>query len=207
MQTKNNTMTSTGKPDVRTLVTVAAAAAVSFVLMLLEFHLPIAPEFIKLDLSDLPALILAFTFGPLAGVLTELVKNLLHLFITKTAGVGELSNFLLGCAFVIPAGLLYKRNKSRKSALLAMLAGTLSFSFMGILSNYFIMFPFYTKVSGIPMEAIVAMCQKILPFVDNEFKVILLSVTPFNLLKGVLVSLVTFLLYKRLSPILHGRKS
>lgn len=207
MQTKNNTMTSTGKPDVRTLVTVAAAAAVSFVLMLLEFHLPIAPEFIKLDLSDLPALILAFTFGPLAGILTELVKNLLHLFITKTAGVGELSNFLLGCAFVIPAGLLYKRNKSRKSALLAMLAGTLSFSFMGILSNYFIMFPFYTKVSGIPMEAIVAMCQKILPFVDNEFKVILLSVTPFNLLKGVLVSLVTFLLYKRLSPILHGRKS
>lgn len=205
MQTKNKTNTLTQKIGVRQLVTIAVAAAVSFVLMLLEFHLPIAPEFIKLDLSDIPALVLAFTFGPLAGVLTELVKNLLHLFVTKSAGVGELSNFLLGCAFVIPAGLIYKHNKTRKNALLAMLAGTLCFSLMGIFSNYRIMFPFYTKVSGIPMEAIVAMCQKILPFVDSEFKVILLSVTPFNLLKGILVSVVTFLLYKRLSPILHGR--
>ena len=204
MQTKNKTNILTQKIGVRQLVTIAVAAAVSFVLMLLEFHLPIAPEFIKLDLSDIPALVLAFTFGPLTGVLTELVKNLLHLFVTKSAGVGELSNFLLGCAFVIPAGLIYKRSKTRKNALLAMLAGTLCFSLMGIFSNYRIMFPFYTKVSGIPMEAIVAMCQKILPFVDSEFKVILLSVTPFNLLKGILVSVVTFLLYKRLSPILHG---
>ncbi len=207
MQTKNKTNILTQKIGVRQLVTIAVAAAVSFVLMLLEFHLPIAPEFIKLDLSDIPALVLAFTFGPLTGVLTELVKNLLHLFVTKSAGVGELSNFLLGCAFVIPAGLIYKRSKTRKNALLAMLAGTLCFSLMGIFSNYRIMFPFYTKVSGIPMEAIVAMCQKILPFVDSEFKVILLSVTPFNLLKGILVSVVTFLLYKRLSPILHGRRA
>ena len=207
MQTKNKTNILTQKIGVRQLVTIAVAAAVSFVLMLLEFHLPIAPEFIKLDLSDIPALVLAFTFGPLTGVLTELVKNLLHLFVTKSAGVGELSNFLLGCAFVIPAGLIYKRSKTRKNALLAMLAGTLCFSLMGIFSNYRIMFPFYTKVSGIPMEAIVAMCQKILPFVDSEFKVILLSVTPFNLLKGILVSVLTFLLYKRLSPILHGRRA
>ena len=207
MQTKNNTHTLTQRLGVRQLVTVAVAAAVSFVLMLLEFHLPIAPDFIKLDLSDIPSLVLAFTFGPLAGVLTELVKNLLHLFVTKSAGVGELSNFLLGCAFVIPAGLIYKHNKTRKNALLAMLVGTLCFSLMGIFSNYCIMFPFYIKVSGIPMDAIVAMCQKILPFVDNEFKVILLSVTPFNLLKGILVSVVTFLLYKRLSPILHGRRA
>ena len=207
MQTKNKTNILTQKIGVRQLVTIAVASAVSFVLMLLEFHLPIAPEFIKLDLSDIPALVLAFTFGPLTGVLTELVKNLLHLFVTKSAGVGELSNFLLGCAFVIPAGLIYKRSKTRKNALLAMLAGTLCFSLMGIFSNYRIMFPFYTKVSGIPMEAIVAMCQKILPFVDSEFKVILLSVTPFNLLKGILVSVVTFLLYKRLSPILHGRRA
>ena len=207
MQTKNKTNILTQKIGVRQLVTIAVAAAVSFVLMLLEFHLPIAPEFIKLDLSDIPALVLAFTFGPLTGVLTELVKNLLHLFVTKSAGVGELSNFLLGCAFVIPAGLIYKRSKTRKNALLAMLAGTLCFSLMGIFSNYRIMFPFYTKVSGIPMEAIVAMCQKILPFVDSEFMVILLSVTPFNLLKGILVSVVTFLLYKRLSPILHGRRA
>ena len=191
----------------RMLASIAVSAAISFVLMLLDFSLPIAPAFIKLDLSDLPALILAFSFGPLAGVLTELVKNLLHLFITSTAGVGELSNFILGCAFVAPAGFIYKKNKNRKTALLAMLIGTVSFSVMGIFSNYFIMFPFYTKVSGIPMEAIIGMCQKILPFVDNQFKVIILSVTPFNLLKGILVSFVTFLLYKRLSPLIRGKKS
>ena len=189
----------------RMLVSAAVGAAISFVLMLLDFSLPIAPAFIKLDLSDLPALVLSFTFGPVAGVLTELVKNLLHLFVTTTAGVGELSNFLLGCAFVVPAGLVYQKNRTRKTALLGMICGTLCFALVGVFSNYFIMFPFYTKVSGIPMDAIIGMCQKILPFVNNEWKVILLSVTPFNILKGVIVSVVTFLIYKRLSPLLRGR--
>lgn len=189
----------------RMLVSAAVGAAISFVLMLLDFSLPIAPAFIKLDVSDLPALILSFAFGPMAGVLTELVKNLLHLFVTTTGGVGELSNFLLGSAFVVPAGIIYRRNKNRRTALLAMIAGTLSFSLVGVFSNYFIMFPFYTKVMGIPMEAIIGMCRKILPFVDNEWKVILLSVTPFNVLKGVIVSVVTFVIYKRISPLLRGR--
>ncbi len=191
--------------NTRLLVSCAVAAAVSFILMLLDFSLPIAPAFIKLDVSDLPALILSFSFGPLAGLLTELVKNLLHLFVTTTGGVGELSNFLLGTAFVVPAGLIYQRRKNRKTALFAMLVGTLCFSMVGVLSNYFIMFPFYTKVSGIPMEAIIGMCQKILPFVDNQWKVILLSVTPFNIMKGLLVSIITFVIYKRLSPLLRGR--
>ena len=86
-----------------------------------------------------------------------------------------------------------------------MMVGTLCFSLVGVLSNYFIMFPFYTKISGIPMEAIIGMCQKILPFVNNQWKVILLSVTPFNLLKGVIVSVITFVIYKRISPLLRGR--
>ncbi len=191
--------------NTRMLVSCAVGAAISFVLMLLDFSLPFAPAFIKLDLSDLPALILSFSFGPLAGLFTELVKNLLHLFVTTTGGVGELSNYLLGVAFVVPAGLIYQRRKNRKTALIAMMVGTLCFSLVGVLSNYFIMFPFYTKVSGIPMEAIIAMCQKILPFVDNQWEVILLSVTPFNILKGLIVSVVTFVIYKRLSPLLRGR--
>lgn len=190
------------KVNVHQLVTVAVASTVSFILMVLNFNLPIAPGFIKFDFSDIPALILSFSYGPVAGVLTELIKNLLHLFRTSTMGVGELSNFLLGCAFVIPAGIIYKRNKTRKGALIAMLTGTLCFSLMGIMSNYFIMFPFYTTLMNIPMEAIIGMCQKILPFIDSQFEVILLSVTPANLIKGIAVSIVTFLLYKRLSPIL-----
>lgn len=196
---------SHNKPtNLRMLTTAAIAGAVSFVLMFFELSLPIAPSFIKLDVSDLPALILAFAFGPAAGALTEFVKNGLHLFITSTMGVGEFSNFLLGCAFVLPAGIIYKHRHTRKGALLAMLVGTLAFSFLGIFSNLFLMFPFYVRVMGIPMDAIIAMCQKILPFVDNEAKVILISVTPFNLLKGITESFVTFLLYKRLSPLLHG---
>ncbi len=197
----------TNSISTRMLVSVALGAAISFVLMLLEASLPVAPAFIKLDFSDLPGLILAFAFGPLAGILTELIKNLLHLFITSTFGVGELSNFLLGAVFCGVSGWFYKHHKTRKGALIAMLLGTLCYSVFGIFSNLFLMFPFYTKVMGIPMESIIAMCQKILPFVDTRAKVILISVTPFNLFKGVLVSLLTFFLYKHLSPLLHGKNS
>ncbi len=190
----------------RAMVSIAMAATISFVLMQFNFNLPIAPAFIKLDIADVPALVMTFSIGPLAGVATELFKNLLHLFTTSTAGVGELSNFLLGCFLVVPAGLIYKKNKTRKNALIAMLIGTLCMAVGGILSNLFIMFPFYTFVQGIPMEAIIEMCSKILPFVDSKVKVILLSVTPFNILKGVLVSLLTFLLYKHITPVIRGKK-
>lgn len=189
----------------RTLISIAVSAAIGFILMLFDFSLPIAPAFVKLDLSDVPALIMTFSIGPLAGVITELVKNLLHLFTTSTLGVGELSNFILGCFLVVPAGLIYKHNKTRKTALIAMLTGTLCMALGGIFTNLFIMFPFYTKVTGISMEVIIGMCQKILPFVDTQVKVILLSVTPFNILKGILISIVTYLLYKRLTPIIKGK--
>ena len=193
------------KISARTLVSIAVSAAIGFILMLFDFNLPLAPAFVKLDLSDVPALIITFSIGPLAGVATEFLKNLLHLFTTSTVGVGELSNFILGCLLVIPAGLIYKHNKTRKTALIAMLTGTLCMAVGGIFTNLFIMFPFYTKVTGISIETIIGMCQKILPFVDNEIKVILLSVTPFNILKGVLISIVTYLLYKRLTPIIKGK--
>lgn len=189
----------------RAVTSIAVASAVSFVLMQLNFNIPIAPAFVKFDFSDLPALIMSFSIGPVAGVMTELIKNILNLFVTTTMGVGELSNFLLGCMFVVPAGIVYRRNKTRKNALAAMLVGTLCFAFGGILSNLFIMFPFYTMVSGISMDVIIGMCSKILPFVDNKYEVILLSVTPFNILKGVVVSVVTFFLYKRITPIIKGR--
>ena len=188
----------------RSLTSIAVASAVSFILMQLNFNLPIAPAFVKFDFSDVPALIMSFSIGPVAGALTELIKNILNLFVTSTMGVGELSNFILGCAFVVPAGLIYRRSKTRKNSVIAMLIGTLCFAFTGIFSNLFVMFPFYTLVSGISMDTIIAMCRKILPFVDNKYEVILLSVTPVNVLKGTIVSIVTFLLYKRLSPIIKG---
>lgn len=188
--------------NVKQLVSIAVAGAIGFVLMMLEFNLPFAPAFLKLNAANLPALLLSFTFGPLSGAAVSLITNLLHLFVTGTGGVGELSNFLLGCVFVVPAGLLYHCRKTLKTALIALIVGALCFVAGGILSNYFIMFPFYTTVSGIPMEAIIGMCQEIIPAVDSEFKVILLSVTPFNLLKAALECLLTFLLYKRIAGLL-----
>lgn len=193
------------KLSTRMLASVAVCGAVSFILMMLDFGLPFIPEFIKFDFSDLPALICTFSFGPLAGVFVELIKNLLHLFVTSTMGIGELSNFLLGCALVVPAGMIYKHNKTRRTALIGMITGTLCFSVMGIISNYFIIFPFYTMVMHIPMEAIVAMGAKISPIFNSEFKLILLSVTPYNICKGLIVSILTFVLYKRLrTTILKG---
>lgn len=186
----------------RMLVSIAVCSAVSFILMLLDFGLPILPSFIKFDFSDLPALICAFTFGPMAGVFVELMKNVLHLFTTSTMGVGELSNFLLGCALVVPAGMIYKKKKTRKTALIGMLLGTLCFALISVLTNYLIMFPFYTAVMGIPMDVIVNMGTKVSPMLDSELKLVLLSVMPYNFIKGLIISVLTFLLYKRLRPLL-----
>ncbi len=190
------------KITTRLIASVAMCGAVSLVLMMLDFPLPIAPSFVKFDFSDLPALICAFAFGPTAGALVELIKNLLHLFMTSTAGVGELSNFLLGCCLVIPAGIIYKRNRTRKGALIGMIAGTLCFGFVSLFSNYFIMFPFYINAMGFPLDAIIKMGTEISPIFNSEFKLIALCVVPFNLMKGLVISALTFLLYKRLRPIL-----
>ena len=187
----------------RMLVSIALCSAIAYVLMLIEIAIPIVPSFVKFDFSDLPALICAFTFGPLAGVFVELIKNLLHLLTTHTMGVGELS--ILGCCLVIPAGIIYKKNRTRKGALIGMLVGTLCFAAMGFFSNYFIVFPFYINAMGFPMDAIIEMGTKISPILDSELKLIALCITPYNIFKGVIISILTFLLYKRLKPILKGK--
>lgn len=196
-------MNSNKKITTRMIASVAVCGAVSFVLMMLDFPLPIVPSFVKFDFSELPALICGFAFGPIAGVLVELIKNLLHLFMTTTAGVGELSNFILGCCLTLPASIIYKRNKNRRSALLGMLIGTLCFGVVSLFSNYLIMFPFYENAMGFPLDAIIKMGTDISPVFDSEFKIIALSIVPFNILKGLVISLLTFLLYKRLRPILR----
>ena len=193
------------KISTRMIASIGICGAVSLVLMMLDFSLPIVPSFVKFDFSDLPSLICAFAFGPLAGALVELIKNLLHLFMTSTAGVGELSNFILGCFLVVPAGLIYKRGKTRKNALIGMLCGTICFGIVSLFSNYFIMFPFYVNAMGFPLDAIIKMGTDISPVFNSEFKLIALCVVPFNIFKGLVISLLTFLLYKRLRPILKGK--
>ncbi len=192
----------------RSAVVAAMLSAVAFVLMFLEFPIPVLiPEFIKMDFSDLPALLGAFALGPVYGIVISLMKNLLHILIkgTATAGVGELCNFMLGAAFSFTAGLVYQRHKSRRSALLGALAGALVMALFSVPANFFITYPAYVQFYGMPLEAIIGMYQAILPSADSLIKCLLIFNMPFTLVKGLLDVGLCFLIYKPLSPILHGR--
>ena len=186
------------------IVKVAMLSAVANVLMLIEFPLPfIAPGFYELDFSEVPVLIGAFALGPVAGIAIEAVKILLNFIINGsiTGGVGEFSNFMLGIVFVLPAAIIYKRHKSRKSAFVGLVTGGLIMAFLGCFINAFIMLPLYSRII-IPIEQILSMAAAIWPSIDTIFEFVLLCVLPFNLIKAILVTLVTMVLYKRLSPIL-----
>ncbi len=191
------------KIDTRKIAVTAVMAALSTVLMILEFNIPLVPSFLKFDFSDLPAIITSFAFGPLCGVSVELVKNLIHLLFTHTGGVGELANFLVGSAFVFPAGLIYKHKKSRKGALIGALVGMLVSATVSFPVNYFITYPFYMGI--MPEEVIVSMYKALIPPADTLTKALLIVNIPFTAFKGALNSLITFLVYKKISPILKSK--
>lgn len=195
------------RSKLRTMVQIAMLSAVSAVLMMFEFPIPfLAPPFIKMDFSEIPVLVGTFAMGSLAGVVIELLKNILHFvtYGTTTGGIGELSNFFIGCAFAVPAGIFYRKRKTRKNAVLGMAAGTLLMVIMGCLSNAFVMFPLYSVVMGIPMDSFIAMGTAIHPAIDNMVTFVVLCMVPFNLVKGIIISMITLLLYKRLKVVLKG---
>ena len=181
--------------------------ALGFVLMLLEFPISIIiPSFIKMDFSEIPALIAAFAYGPTYGILVCLIKNLLHLFVTSSAGVGELSNFVMGAIFTGVAGAVYSKIHSRKGALIGSVVGAFAMAVISIFTNYFIVYPAFVVIYGMPMEAILGMYQKLLPIADNLWKALIIFNLPFNLIKGILDAAVCFAVYKRLTPILKNGK-
>ncbi len=184
------------------MTSVAVMSAVAMVLQFIEVSIPIMPSFIKLDFSDIPELVITFAYGPLAGALVCLLKNIIHLPLSGSAFIGELSNFLLGCCFVIPAGLIYKKHKTKKTAFIASALGALIMGICSIPINYFLIYPLYIKVLGLPYEAIIGMYQVLLPAADNLLKALLIFNLPFTVVKGLIDAAVTFLIYKRLSPIL-----
>lgn len=190
--------------NTRTMVKVSILGAFSFLLMLFDFPLWFAPTFLKFDFSDVPGLIGSFALGPFAGVLVQLVKNLLNLAIegTDTAAVGELANFIVGSIFVYTAGYIYHRNKTFKTAIIGMVLGTLAMTVVMSLANYFVMIPLYAKLFGWPIEDIVALGSAVNKYVVDFKTLILFAVVPFNIVKGIIVTLITTLLYKRVSPIL-----
>lgn len=199
----NKTMVKTSKRiNVRYLTVTAMLSAVAYILMFLDFSVPFMPAFIKMDLSELPALIGAFAMGPWCGVVICLIKNVLHLFITTTGGVGELSNFILGAAFVLPAGLLYARKKSRKNALLGSLLGAAVMGVFSIVSNYYLVYPVYYNF--MPEETVLAAYQVIVPSIKNILQCLVCFNMPFTVVKGLFSVAITFLTYKHISPILKG---
>jgi riboflavin transporter FmnP len=196
-----NSIPGAKRLNTRALTVSAMLAAISAVLMYVDFPVPLFPEFLKFDFSDLPALIGAFSFGPLAGLAIELIKNLFHLLKTTTGGVGELANFIVGCALVLPASLVYRKWKTRRGAVVGIIVGIVVMAIGAAFANYYITLPFFTNF--MPIDAIIAMCAKIIPAVHTKFDVVLLSIVPFNLMKGAIICLITFLLYKHLSRLIH----
>ena len=184
------------------LAVLAMLSAVAADLMALDFPIPILiPPFVKLDFSELPALLAAFSMGPLSGAVVCLVKNLIHLLMSSSNGVGELCNFLIGICFVVPAGLIYRYKKTRKGALIGALVGAAALGVCSIPVNYFITYPFYSAFW--PMETIIGMYQELNPSVDGLLACLIIFNAPFSLLKGLLDTLFCFLIYKPLSPLLH----
>lgn len=188
----------------RKLTGTAMLGAVATVLMFFDFSVPFMPVFIKMDISELPALIGAFAYGPLSGIAVCLIKNLINLLHTTTGGVGELCNFMLGVCFVLPAGLIYLRKKSRVTAAVGALVGAACMAVLSVPVNYFITYPIYTNF--MPLDTIIAMYQEIFNGVDGLLQCLIVFNLPFTFFKGVVDALLAFLIYKPLSPILHGRR-
>ena len=183
----------------------AIFSAISGVLMVMEIPLFFAPGFYKLDISEMPVLICTFYLGPVSGVTAELLKVMVKLLIkgTSTAFVGDFANFVVGCSFILPASIIYHARPGKKTALIGMGVGTLVLTVFGSLFNGFYLIPKFAVLFGMPMDAIVAMGTKVNAAITDVWTLVAFAVVPFNLVKGVAVSALTFLLYKRISPILH----
>ena len=210
METKiNSTTASKKKMSVRNIAVTAMLSAIAFILMYLQIAIPIMPSFIKFDFSDLPALLGSFALGPLYGAIICFIKNVLHLAVSQSMFVGELSNFILAVLFVVPAGLIYKKKKTKKRALIGGLVGMVVMGVLSLVTNYFVVYPVYYNF--MPKETIIAAYDAISFAIAKVHmtsigQCLLIFNVPFTLVKGLVVSTIVFFTYKRLSPILHGRK-
>lgn len=192
------------KIGTRDITIIGMLGAVATVLMLFEIPLPFAPSFYEIDFSEVPVLVGCFALGPLAGVLIELVKIILNFVIngTVTAGVGEIANFIIGISFCVPAGIIYRHKKSKKSATVGLAVGTLFMAALGCFVNAYILLPTYAKAFQMPIDGLVAMGTAVNANITSLMTFVVFAVLPFNLLKGVLDSIIVLLIYKKISPIL-----
>lgn len=198
-------MNEKGLLTTKNIALMGMLGALGGVLMLFQIPLPfVAPGFYKLDLGELPVLIGAFTLGPVAGIVIEFIKIIVKLLLksTSTGFVGDFANFVIGCSLILPAAIIYRFNRSKKGAVIGMIVGTMSITVVGAVVNALVMLPFYSNL--MPMENILAAGAAVNPAVGSVWTFVLFCVAPFNLIKGVLVSLLTLLLYKRVSVLIHS---
>lgn len=196
---------SQGKWSVATMTKISVLTAIAAVLMMLDFPVPFFPGFLKMDASDLPALLAAFSMGPVAGVIVEGLKCLIHALLRgfgDTAGIGDLANFVVGVGWVVPAAWYYQIHKNRKGAIIGMGIGVVAMTAVGAIGNWLIFLPLYAKFL-FPMDAIISMSHEAIPGITDMKTLILFAFVPFNMLKSIVISLVSALVYKPLSPLLH----
>lgn len=179
----------------------AIMSAMGLALMLLEIVVPVMPSFIKFDFSDFPGLFTGMAIGPWWGVLVCLVKNLIHIPIGSTGGIGEIANFVIGAVYVFTASLVYKKTNKRVGILIGGLCGSVTMAVAAYPLNYFVVYPFYTKF--MPIEAIIAAYSKINPAVDDLATALLIFNTPFNIIKGIIITAITFAAYSALAPLIE----
>ncbi len=204
MSTQTNTVSkSQSKVGIKTIAQIGMLSAIAVILMLFEIPLPFAPSFYEIDFSEVPVLVGCFAMGPMAGATVELIKILMNFVIngTITAGVGEIANFLIGCALCVPAGIIYRKMRTRKGAVIGMSVGIVFMTILGCVLNAFILLPAYAKAFNMPIQALVEMGTAVNSSITNLFTFVMFAVAPFNILKGVVVSLIVFLIYKKISPV------
>lgn len=195
----------------RKVAMIGMFSAISGILMFFEFAVPmIAPPFYELDFSELPVLICGFAFGPAAGVMAEFLKVLIKLFLksTSTAFVGDLANFVVGCTMILPATIIYQIKKSKSGAIIACVVGTICMACFGTAFNAIYLIPAFAELYGMPLEAIIGMGTKINAAIDDIVSFVVICVAPLNIIKGTMISVLTMLVYKPLSPIIKaGQRS
>ncbi len=199
------TQENKNKQRIHKITKIAVLTAIASILMLFEFPLWFAPGFYKLDLSEAVILMGGFAMGPVSAAIIELLKNLINLLLngTSTAYIGEFANFITGCAFVVPASMIYAYRKSLKGAIIGLVVGTLSLAVVGGMLNYFLLIPAFSRFYHLPIENIIEMGSAVNPLVGDMKTLVVFAVAPFNIVKGIICSLINLLLYKRLSKILH----
>lgn len=192
------------KISVNKMVKIGILSSLAFIIMFFEIPIPFMPTFLQIDFSEVPVLLASFALGPISAIFVELIKNILHLLLrNQTSGIGEMANFLVGIAFVVPAGLIYKKGKNKKTALSSLTVGTISMVIFASIFNYFVLLPLYASVLHFPTVAVVGMGTSANHMIVDVKTLIAFAIAPFNLLKGIIVSIIVIAIYKKLSPILH----